>query len=45
MKRKTTTKQVKLFSIVLYSVKMNVCNYSLVDIVTWTKIQQKRTLL
>ena len=37
MKRKTTTKPVKLFSIVLYSLKMKVCNYSLIDIVTLTK--------
>ena len=37
MKRKTTTKPVKLFSVVLYSLKMKVCNYSLIDIMTLTK--------
>ena len=37
MKRKTTTKPVKLFSVVLYSLKMKVWNCSLIDIVTLTK--------
>ena len=37
MKRKTTTKPVKLFSVVLYSLIMKVWNCSLIDIVTLTK--------